>query len=225
MIKSSVIRSGNLLCLALFTWLLSAPFTLSAQDTFKGSLTYSINYIDLPEEVAGMSSVLPKEMKMTFSGEMSRLEQNVLGGSQVVVTNNAEGTGFVLMDMMGQKTAIKLSAEELLKEKQKTNDQKVEYVNEKKTIAGYPCQKALITDAESGTTNVIWYTKALNITKHRDYTELDGFPLEFETNQDGMHMVMKVTKVAEHEVEDALFQIPKGYQVMTMDELQNMTGK
>ena len=194
-----------------------------AQDTFEGHIEYAIKYVEMPEEMKGFESMLPSTMHMRIKGKKARIEQDVLGGSQVVVADDDNKTGFVLMDMMGQKIAVQLSKEEFEAEEEQKEKPQIKYLEETKTVAGYTCHKAMVTDANGTTT--LWYTKELGMFKHKDYETLDGFPLEYETAQNNMHLNMQATVVEKGSVADNLFTIPDGYQVMSMDDLKGMMGE
>ena len=55
---------------------------------FEGTVTYKIEYLKVPAEVEGMESMLPQTLTMSFSGDMVKLEQEVMGGSQIVLVDN-----------------------------------------------------------------------------------------------------------------------------------------
>lgn len=193
-----------------------------AGKQFEGVITYGITYLELPPEVQGMESMLPQETAMHLKGDKTMIEQEVMGGSQRVVVDNKDSSSFILMDMMGQKICINLSKEEIREAAKDISPPRITYQKETKQIIGYTCRKATLT-TDSGVTTV-FYTNKLNIPKHKDFGQLDGFPLEYEVFQNNMKLRMTAQSIDEKELDESLFTIPSGYTIMSMDELQQLTG-
>lgn len=195
--------------------------SLTSQAQFEGVITYSIEYIEVPEEIRGMESMLPSEMTMTFKDENARVEQEIMGGSQVVVTGEQT---FVLMDMMGQKIAITMTDEEVAKAKEEAEEPVYEYSDETKTIIGIECKKVVLT-TENGDV-VIWYTDEVKVGATVDNFEfLDGLPLQYETVQQGMKLRLTAKNILEEDVSDSEFEIPAGYERMTSEEVSGAFGQ
>ena len=209
----------RLFLLATLASLLS--LTAIAQSDFEGTISYSIEYLKVPSEVEGMEGMLPSDMTMQFKDARMRLEQQVMGGSQVVVANSATNESFILMDMMGQKIVIPIPAEEVAKQRENQPKPKVTELEGKRTIAGYKCSKAEVTQAD-GSKVEIWYTKALGKIRHNEYKDLDGFPLEYTATAGGMTTRIKATKVEKEEVAGYYFEVPEGYTEMSQEELMRM---
>lgn len=202
--------------------LLISPKLYAQQADFEGVITFKINYIEVPAELRGMQSMLPKDLSMTFKGDLVKIEQKMMGGGQTILVDNEKKEGHVLMDMMGTKMDIFMSREEIEKEELSAQKPSIELLSGSKTILGYSCKKAVLTSAE-GDVMDIWYTEQID-AKHREYKELPGFPLEYETSKDGMVLKMEASNIDKSVVDDAVFEVPSGYQQMTMAELQKMMG-
>ncbi|HAE12805.1 MAG TPA: hypothetical protein DCG24_01160 [Bacteroidetes bacterium] len=199
-------------CLSL--WLSSVTMA----QRFEGSVTYEINYIQVPEDMAAYKSMLPNSMTMYFLGEQARMEQSVMGSLQVVVSNVKDNSGFVLTDFMGMKIAMPI--EPTLNNTE--DDVQYEYTDESKEIAGYACKKAIVT-MEGMEPSVIYYTKEIS-GYHQDYTGLDGYPLQYEISQDGMVFTVTANNVSKEKPDAQLFIIPDDYSVMTQEELMRSFG-
>lgn len=202
-----------------------SAFTFSGNETlkkdFEGSITYGIEYIKVPDEVRGMESMLPQQMTMSIKGDKIRIEQEVMGGSQIIVTDNKNKTAFMIMDMMGQKIAVNMTKEDLEKAEKETTPDEITYVDgETKTIMGYKCNKAIITNAEKGSKNEVYYTTKIK-NSNKDYKGLPGMPLQYITKEGEMTLRMTASKISEEKLSDDLFEKPEGYDWMTMDELEN----
>ncbi len=81
-----------------------------AQKKFEGTITFGLEYQDLPAEMAAMSAMLPDEMITQIKGDKTRLEQSLgMGMSQVTITDLKKGSGTLLMNMMGKNMAVEMS--------------------------------------------------------------------------------------------------------------------
>jgi len=202
---------------------------LNAQP-FEGKITFGISFptIDDPQTMA----MLPKEATTYFKGEKSRMEMNMaMGMKQVTISDQAKNETVSLMDMMGQKYAIEMKAdvEENKKMEEKVN---VKSTKEKKKIAGYDRNKAVISypNPEKEGENVemtVWFTKDLQANKgfiSGPMSKIEGAILEFNIDQGAMSMILSAKDVKKQEVKDDMFVVPADYKKMTQEELKNMMG-
>ncbi|MCO6499168.1 MAG: DUF4412 domain-containing protein [Vicingus serpentipes] len=204
--------------------LIIATSNVFAQKAFEGTITYNIEYEDLPEEMEGYEAMLPKETLMKIKGAKTRTEQNTTMGSTISIYDGDAETSTTLMNMMGNKVAIKMNKEELKKQEPK-QDPKITYMDETKEIAGYKCKKAEITYGEKSETLTVFYTEEINAQEAKSqYKGLKGFPMQYEIHNQGIKMVMTVKEVNQEKVASVEFTTPEDYQTMTMEEFQKMMG-
>lgn len=199
-----------------------------AQKKFEGTITFGLEYQDLPAEMAAMSAMLPDEMTTQIKGDKTRLEQSLgIGMSQVTITDLKKGSGTLLMNMMGKKMAIEMSKEELKEvDKKKKGDKKPEfkYVDGTKKIAGYECKKAMIV-LEGTAEMEVYYTEDLPSGANKQFEGLKGFPLEYTIDSGQFKMKMTAKSVKAESLDAGLFVIPDGYDKMTFEEFQSsMSG-
>lgn len=202
--------------------LMSVSVNGYSQKHFEGVITYNIEYNDLPEEMKGFETMLPQETVMKIKGENTRTEQNTGMGSTVSIFSGDLGSTTTLMNMMGQKVAIKGGEKEAAEKQEELN---IVYHDESKDIAGYKCKKATITI--QGEPIVIYYTEEINTKQvSSQYKGLKGFPMEYEVNNQGINMTMVVKEVKKEKISDSEFSIPDDYQLMTVEEFQKqMSGQ
>jgi len=193
-----------------------------AEKPFQGIITYSIDYLEVPESIEGLESMLPSDIQIHFKDHKTAIEQSVMGGSQKVIVDSEDSTSFILMNMLGQKICIELSKEELRETSKGLKAPTITYQKETKKVLGYKCKMATIT--QDSTVTTVFYTKELNVPKHKDFNQLDGFPLEYETYSNGMKLHMLATDIEEKTLDHSYFSIPDDYTRMTMDEMQHMMG-
>ncbi len=187
------------------------------------------------DAAAEMAALGGSTMDFYFSGETQRMDMNMLGGMmkiQTIIPTKNPADGLILMDMMGQKIQIVG-----LKEEDLTNNYNFMNVDDmtevkydegdKKEIAGYSCYKATIK-MENGTSMTYYITEKIlpptGIKQKDKKLGLKGYPLEMkiDTGQ-GFEMVFVATEVSD-KLPDAAFAVPEGYQKMTMEEFEKMTG-
>ncbi len=218
---------------------------LFAQDT-EGKVTYAI---ELSSDDPQMQMALPmfagSTMQMFFTENNSRTELNM--GTFItttIITDIKKDKMLMLMSgMMGQMAIPGVLSE--MKEKGENSDERdpqddniegeeeqddfeVEFTDETKEIQGYTCKKAIVSN-EDGIEMIYWYTEEIKFSKDgQNYFNKDvpGFPMEFETFNNGMKMKMTVTEYNKSIGKDAseLFDltIPEGYKEMSMEELEKM---
>ena len=155
-----------------------------------------------------------------------------MGMKSTSITDSKTGNSVTLMDMMGQKYAISSSNDDEYLKKQQ-DKMKVNIVNtdEQKTIAGYSCNKAIVTFTDTTSSNEtslnVWFTKDLNISnKHVQgpFAGIGGSMLEYSISQQGFSMQFIATNVNKESVDDAKFSIPPDYKPMTQADMMRMFG-
>lgn len=195
--------------------------------TTEGTVVYTITMTDndMDPQVASM---MPKEMTVTFKGNKSKSDMKMSMGTFNTIYDAATKTLATLMDMMGQKTVIKMTEAEMEKEAGKQPKTTVKYLDETKMICGFLCHKAEITTEGEKNKQIIYYTKdiaAKNANAMKGGMKgIDGFPLEYEMNMKGMAMKMTAKSISKEKVDDSVFKIPDGYKEMSMDDMKKMSG-
>lgn len=216
-----------LLSLSLVALFASPAF---AQKNIKeGQITFDISYNDLPDEMKGFESMLPKEMNMFFNKDFVRVEMPTGMGSSVTISNKESGEVSTLVDMMGSKYVMNLNQEEQKEMADEANPEvNIEYIDEEKEIAGYKCKKAQISVDENEME--VWYTEEIDVkgsispNMPDSFEQLDGFPMEYSINTGQFTMVMSVAKVDKKGIDKKMFEIPAGYKEVTPEEFQKMFG-
>ena len=223
----------SLQCALLFIFLFSSFHSDAQKKISEGKATFNISFpeTDLDQETLSM---MPTETVIYFKNKMSRSEVKMAMGTTIGITNGEKGETTTLMDMMGQKIAMKLTKAEVEKERAKAGLEKpvVKLADDTKKIAGFNCKKAIVTikDKEGKDITInIWYTKEItapnSIRTGSSFDGVDGFLMEFETAMDQFTMKLTCKSVEETKVDDAMFTIPDGYTMTTMEELRNSRGK
>lgn len=195
----------------------------------EGHVQYKIDMTsDNPDMEMAINMMQGSTLDLYFSEEKSRTEMN-MGAMMKMVTVTDSKTEDILMLMSGMmgNMAIKSNLQEMKDEQEKTPEYEVQMTEETKTIEGYLCKKALVSD-EEGHEMIFWVTDEIEVSKKGQAylnEKVPGFPMEFELNQGDMLMSMIVTTF-DKKLKDAknLFEmtIPEGYKEMTMEQLKSM---
>lgn len=206
-------------------------FSFTTQNKLnEGVVDFNITFSDLTPEMKQAEAMLPKTMTMYFKGQNFRGEMPSAMGNTITMYNAEKKEYYVLMDMMGQKMAIKQTEEEMKQEQKKESikNLKVTLSKETKVIAGYTCNKAIITFDVEGKSEKLecFYTPLLPVSSNNNsapgFDQIKGFMMEYGMNMGGIKMKITAQKVREQKVSSSLFTIPEGYTIKTKEELQQM---
>jgi hypothetical protein len=139
-------------------------------------------------------------------------------------------TKVALINMMGQKYAIKQTAQDIEKENADQPKGTVTVTNETKNIVGYICKKAIVTSAEDGvkSTFEVWFTEELG-SKDANfddplYKDINGVMMEFIIKNPQFSMKLNATSVEKKAVAAKDFDIPTDYTLTTKEELKSKFG-
>ena len=212
-------------------WLLFSIFALFSFQTFakefKGVITYKIT-VEGSGITDEMKNRMPKTMTMMIMGNKARSEMIMSMGKTVSITDGDTKETITLMDMMGQKIAIKTNYDEIKAELAKSPNVKVEVTSETKDILGYTCKKAVVTNPDDGTEIFVYYTEELGSSAinfdNPQFKDINGVMLEFEIPNEQFTMKFSAVSVEKKSVSEDEFTIPDGYQIKTKEEMQGMFG-
>jgi hypothetical protein len=221
---------NNLMKSALtFVLLFLVSAVLMAGKPFDGVITYKITYPDSKYSEAQLN-MFPKVMTVSVKGTKARTEMNVGGGTTVEILDYVAKTKVALINMMGQKFAIKQTKEEIEKDNADQPKGTVTVTNETKNIAGYNCKKAIVTADDDGvkTTFEVWFTEELGAKDANFdnplYKDINGVMLEFILKTPQVTMKFVASSVEKKSVSDKDFEIPADFTLTTQEELKSKFG-
>ena len=224
--KKSILFLFSLIAgIALFSGTLMA----GGPKNFEGIITFKISY---PGNKLNESqeAMLPKMLTVSIKDTKSKTEIKTQMGDQVEITDYKDKSKVTLMDIMGQKYAIKMTNEQIEKENAKEPAATVTLSNETKVVAGYTCKKAIVAVNDDGvkSTYDVYYTNELG-TKATNfdnpmYKDIDGVMLEFSMKNPQFTMEFTATSVEKKSISPKEFEIPAEYKVVTKEELQSKFG-
>ena len=208
------------------------------------TIKMSMKIEGLPIEYAAFGE---QETVTYLKGEKSKIEVSSMMENQITLFDGKEQT--FTNDLMGNKMGYKISKEELeSSDKKKKGNVKptIDYINEKQNIAGFECNKAIITSINKDKKEnkiIVWVTDKINVNtaltkkisgkRSFDMGDLKGYPLkiEMESNQNGMDIKILIiaTEINTSLIQDSVFQInTDGFSMMSYSEyiekLKSMQG-
>lgn len=214
-----------------------ALFAVSAQAQSAlsdGYISYSIS-LDSDVPAAAFLS-MGASLELAFKGDKTKAVAKVAGGTNTVslVVDHKTQKGLSLMDLLGQKKALKLEKDKLDEahaDMQKAAKNPMRHTEETKTIAGYVCQKVLMKDKESGANIILYITN--KITPKGDpfakylVGEIKGFPLGIVVRHEGTTVRVMADKVSARTPSDGAFSlsVPSDYELTTVDGLEKSAKK
>jgi GLPGLI family protein len=196
---------------------------------FNGSIKYKVSTEGrevTPQEQSGM----PTEIAEYYLGNMVRKDVVTPMYSMIVIVNTDTKETIMLMDlpMMGKKMYIKKTGEEVKAAEAKVKDSldlkpEVKLLDATKTIAGYTCKKAELTQGENVAT--VFYTEDIK-ANNEDFEGVPGFPLYYTTNlpqDEELILIYQATEISKKKPKKKMFAIPSDYEEMS-PEMQKQMG-
>ncbi|MHA4895537.1 DUF4412 domain-containing protein [Pedobacter sp. PWIIR3] len=195
----------------------------------QGTLTYQIDYMLTDEQKKVIDpSVLPSESKVRFNGNISKVEIDMGAAMIKVFTDAATSNAIVLVDVpiMQKQYAAKMTKEDLAKQAGNLTFGDFKPTGEKQKIAGYEAEKYNYTD-NTGAAYEVWITPALKLSSGAvlpTFSKLNGTPVKYTINQNGIKNTLTLKSIKEEKVGPFSLEVPKGYEVTTMEALNAMRG-
>jgi hypothetical protein len=198
----------------------AVTFSANAQKTYtQGLATYNMS-----------SPRGDAEAKVYFSAD-SNATVTVQGPATIkMLANNKLTYAAIILDVpvASMKKAAVLSPDEI--------DQFAAMVpkftftpgTETKTINGFNCKKVDVKDTKSGSSSVAWVTNDISLPLTgltKPFADAGGVPVQFTTSQQGQTVNVTLKSVADQKAPSGTFNIPAGYDKITLDDLKSMGGK
>ena len=176
-------------------------------------LSVPVNAADITADMIHKSPMGSFKGKMFLKGDNLRQEMDIKGEKQVTIFRKDKGVVWILMP--GQKMYMEMMAGSQ-NNMAPVDPDELEKMGKKKFIGkekvnGYMCSKYHYTfnDLSIGAATY-WISEKLN------------FPVKMEMDGPSGHMVTEYRNIQEKTMPDSLFNIPSGYQKMSMPMMPGM---
>jgi hypothetical protein len=152
------------------------------------------------------------------------------GMNTIEITDYTEKNSVSLINMMGQKYAIKKTTAEIEGENSAVGNTTVELSEETKVVAGYTCKKVVVTSNNDGVKSTFeaYYSSELGSKlanfNNPLFKDVDGALLEFSMKNQEINMKFTATSVEKKSIPAKDFEIPSDYTLTTQDELKSKFG-
>lgn len=193
----------------------------------EGHLSYKLDMqADGPDYEMVKAMMGDMTLDIFFDKNNSRVDLSMgFMGSMIFISKN-EKEGLMLNNIAGMKYATYLDRDKVEEEESNEPKQKIEILDETKTILSYKCKKAIVYD-EDGSAAEIWFTPDLKnyLAQSNQYNyEIEGLPLEIKIEKEGMAMVLTATSFSKKLEDKGIFkmEIPEDYKEMDYEEFLKM---
>ena len=216
---------------ALILLLNNQSFAQKSKKTFQGTITYDIKYTE-GDITPAQKAQLPTNLVVTVKNCKTKSEVIMGPVSQASITDGTTKSQIVLIDYMGTKYALKLTAQEIAEALSKITMPKLNITKETKVILGYTCKKAILTSTDDEGTlsnDTIYYTEDIgcaDINFSTQFKEIPGTILEYSENdpQIKAKVIYTVKEIKKSKISDNIFLIPSDFKEMTKEEFKKTFG-
>lgn len=210
----------NFLKITLGLALTACGLSASAQKTYtQGVATYSVT------TARGAA-----ESKTSFTADSTSVFVNQGMFTTTMISNNKGTFLAILVDVpvMSTKKAAVFTPDEL--DQMLSSLPKFEFTagTETKVINGFNCKKFTAKDSKSGATYETWVTNDIKMPESafsKTYAATGGVPVQFTSIQMGQPVKMELKSIVDTAPAAGTFGIPKGYERISLEDLQSMGGK
>lgn len=203
--------------------LIGAGQQVFAQKTLtEGIILYDLK-VEGAEEMGMMAAMMPTEMTVKFKGTKSRAEF-ATGMSETIAINDSKDnkSGVVLLDLMGNKYAMKIDEEKIAQQKANMPEYDAVETKETKIIAGYNCKKVVLINRKTKDEVSVYYTPDIPYFENSfnaEFKMVKGMPMEYKSSLNNIKMTVTVREIKKEKIADTEFTVPSEYKVTTQEEL------
>lgn len=206
----------------------SAIFANAQKKITEGTVTFAVEYALTPEQEP-MAAMLPAESKIKFNGNMSKMEMQQGPATITVLANIADLNSLVLIDVPVAQMQFAVKGTKADYDKQKESDPKFsdfKATGEKSKILTYNTEKYTYKD-DKGNNYELWATNDIELPAGlvgRDFKDIKGTPVKFTTFNRGVKSTATIKSLVEEKTGPFSLDVPKGYEIKTMEEIMQMQG-
>ena len=197
----------------------------SAKDG-EGKIVYKITYA---EDNPYNNPMLPAETQFAFKAGKACFVTSGGGGLITVVNlldNEKKKYSSLLINSFGENYAFTETPEDV-KEQESNPQYKIETTNEKKTIAGLECRKAIVNDLTNKKKfDVYFYDKVKVYYGDSPYKDFNYLLMEYQHTKYGLPMKLEASQVDFNPVDTGVFSVHGEFKWVNrkrfFEEIENM---
>lgn len=209
--------------------LISTALIANAQKKItEGTVTYSLEYSPTSEQ-EGMVGMLPTEQKVKFNGNIINLVMEQGPATITVFSDIATQLGLVLIDVPVAQMQFAVKQTKADYDKQRATAPKFsefKATGEKKMVGAYNTEKYTYKD-DKGAAYELWATTDVELPTGfagEDFKGIKGTLVKFTSFSQGMKQTLTIKDIKEEKTGPFTLDVPKGYEVKTMEEIMAMQG-
>lgn len=197
----------------------------------EGIVEYRISY-DQQTKNRSFSFLLPDKMEYFFRPGEERISFKGNMGLYALdfISDHESDSSTTLLKVFNNKLYVPPSESEGLFIFNALQDGEVTLQKDSlREIMGYEARKAIVRHPEKSDANIeVWYTPEISAGKTNKNTPFAGIPgvmLEFSIYYNGVWFSLKPEKIQKTKLSDEVFEIPEGYRVTSINEIEKMVAE
>ncbi len=201
------------------------PFCKAHNDKIfdEGIIEYDAKVVDENHPWAGMA---PSVATMKFKGDKFIFEMSTMGMfNTMFICDQTNKTLTQMVKFLDIKQACIENENAITKE---NLNYKIKYVESKETkmIAGYKCNKLMVTMVDDpSVTFEAYYTKDMgseNMNQLSPYIGVKGMLMQYRLKKMGLEMQFTAKSVKKAEIPDNTFEIPAYFKIVSKEEIEKI---
>jgi GLPGLI family protein len=192
----------------------------------EGKILFDITYEDVPAQLQSKVEQLAKDAVIYFKDKKSRTEMGLGAfGKNTTIVDKDSNSIFVLLNVFGNRFALKKSTAELLQmNKGQLKILQPELKNDSRMIAGYSCKHIVLKSVLNSDTaeTHCWFAPEIipiNFNNDPNFEQIEGMVLEYYIQADQLKIHLKAKEVVVQAIDPTLFKVPMNYQLVDEAEL------
>jgi hypothetical protein len=195
----------------------------SGTQISEGYVIYKVKTIDKEN---WMVNFAPNEMKLSFSKGLYAAEMSSMGGifRSSFIADSIKKTFIQVVKFWKDKMYSIQGKDEVFIENSLIGKYNLVSTDDKKDIAGYPCNKILAINSSTNDTSVLWTTEKIGI-KYPEFAMpfegVTGFPMCYTMVKFGIKLNFEAEKVKAEKINESIFKTPNGFTKVSPDSIAN----
>lgn len=209
--------------------LISTALIANAQKKVsEGTVTYGVEYAPTAEQES-MVAMLPTEQKIKFNGNVINMVMEQGPATITIFSDIASQLGLVLIDVPVAQMQFAVKQTKADYDKQRATAPKFsefKATGEKKMIGSYNTEKYTYKD-DKGAAYELWATTDVELPAGfagEDFKSIKGTLVKFTSFSQNMKQTLTIKDIKEEKTGPFTLDVPKGYEVKTMEEIMAMQG-
>lgn len=222
----------NILPLSLLFLIISGCFfsacteKSSKKQITEGVIEYKAKAVNASSAVAMMA---PDKMIVKFRNGYSLAELEAgMGAMRITFLSDPNKKTFTSMVSFLDKSAAQVGRQNLATNNHYLPEYSVTHTSEKKQIAGYNCQKAILKFKDGSPDTEVWFTNEIKIDDpnwSNAYYKVGGVLMDYKLKKFGLELHFTAASVKPAIIDSTVFSVPPEYKMVSPDDLdQRMKG-